>query len=241
MSGGNAIRGTRVGAGPMGESERGESRRGSASATVARTATSRGRRSPWRPRCRTAGTAALRATRWSGPGAPARAAAQRAVQDHLAYVKERRSTRTRCNPGGALAKLRAQRELPDRRAPPLVGMGGCSLRSRTRRAAPRGLLRFLSDRGLTVVQALPHMCTTRLCCPQIADKPHLVLTRVDLELGRPRCGGGLPPRWRGLRGGGVVAWGRLGLIVGVFGSSLGFGSSPLLRLLACCQWKLARP
>ena len=113
MAGGNAIRGTRVGAGPMGESERGRQRPAPGSRTTARTGTS-----PlpsfaseaeipelWDcPRC---GLPAGRDT--ENPPAPPRT---EPYKTHLAYVKERRSDAD----GAAileeaLGRLRASREL----------------------------------------------------------------------------------------------------------------------------------
>ena len=92
MAGGSAIRGSRVGAGPMGEAERGEAAPRSGSPTSAPTGTRRLRCSPstrqipdtWDcPRC------GLPANRDSdNPPPPPKI---EPYKTHLAYVKERRS------------------------------------------------------------------------------------------------------------------------------------------------------
>lgn len=112
MSGGNAIRGTRVGAGPMGESERGESaprRRVSywcANGHEYRPSFSMDAEVPdnWDcPRCGLPG-----GRDEQRPPAPPR---NEPYKTHLAYVKERRSDADgEAILAEALAKLRAQRE-----------------------------------------------------------------------------------------------------------------------------------
>ncbi|HEX4704552.1 MAG TPA: RNA polymerase-binding protein RbpA [Pseudonocardiaceae bacterium] len=113
MSGGNAIRGTRVGAGPMGESERGESaprRRVSywcANGHESKPSFAMEAEVPdsWDcPRCGLPGGRDQEA-----PPAPPR---NEPYKTHLAYVKERRSDADgEAILAEALAKLRAQREL----------------------------------------------------------------------------------------------------------------------------------
>ena len=112
MAGGNAIRGTRVGAGPMGESERGESaprRRVSywcANGHESRPHFALDAEEPdfWDcPRC---GLPAGR-NQEDPPDAPR----NEPYKTHLAYVKERRSDADgEAILAEALAKLRAQRE-----------------------------------------------------------------------------------------------------------------------------------
>jgi hypothetical protein len=112
MAGGNAIRGTRVGAGPMGESERGESaprRRVSywcANGHESRPSFAMDAEEPevWDcPRC---GFPAGRDEQ--SPPAPPR---NEPYKTHLAYVKERRSDADgQAILEEALAKLRRQRE-----------------------------------------------------------------------------------------------------------------------------------
>jgi hypothetical protein len=114
MAGGNAIRGTRVGAGPMGESERGESaprRRVSywcANAHESRPSFAVEADIPevWDcPRC---GLPAGRDEQ--APPAPPR---NEPYKTHLAYVKERRSDADgEAILEEALIKLRKQREVP---------------------------------------------------------------------------------------------------------------------------------
>jgi hypothetical protein len=114
MAGGNAIRGTRVGAGPMGESERGESaprRRVSywcANAHESRPSFAVEADIPevWDcPRC---GLPAGRDEQ--APPAPPR---NEPYKTHLAYVKERRSDADgEAILEEALVKLRKQREVP---------------------------------------------------------------------------------------------------------------------------------
>jgi rubredoxin len=113
MSGGNAIRGTRVGAGPMGESERGESaprRRVSywcANGHESKPSFAMEAEVPdsWDcPRCGLPG-----GRDQESPPAPPR---NEPYKTHLAYVKERRSDADgEAILAEALAKLRAQREL----------------------------------------------------------------------------------------------------------------------------------
>ena len=112
MTGGNAIRGTRVGSGPMGESERGESApRHRVSYWCANGHESRpsfaleaDEPESWDcPRC---GLPAGRNEK--APPAPPR---NEPYKTHLAYVKERRSDADgEAILAEALAKLRAQRE-----------------------------------------------------------------------------------------------------------------------------------
>ena len=113
MSGGNAIRGTRVGAGPMGESERGESaprHRVSywcANGHESRPSFAADAEVPesWDcPRCGLPGGR----NQESPPAAPR----NEPYKTHLAYVKERRSDADgEAILAEALAKLRAQREI----------------------------------------------------------------------------------------------------------------------------------
>ncbi|MFC5288015.1 RNA polymerase-binding protein RbpA [Actinokineospora guangxiensis] len=113
MSGGNAIRGTRVGAGPMGESERGES-------------APRQRVSYWCANGHESRPAfavdAERPDSWDCPRcglpagldeqAPPKAPRNEPYKTHLAYVKERRSDADgEAILAEALAKLKAKREL----------------------------------------------------------------------------------------------------------------------------------
>src|ERR1700759_4831939 len=112
MSGGNAIRGTRVGAGPMGESERGESApRQRVSYWCANGHESRPsfameaeRPGSWDcPRCGLPGG--------TNREAPPKAPRTEPYKTHLAYVKERRSDADgEAILAEALAKLRKQRE-----------------------------------------------------------------------------------------------------------------------------------
>ena len=114
MSGGNAIRGTRVGAGPMGESERGESaprRRVSywcANAHESRPSFAVEAEIPENWDCPRCGLPAGRDEQ--APPAPPR---NEPYKTHLAYVKERRSDADgEAILEEALAKLRRQREEP---------------------------------------------------------------------------------------------------------------------------------
>ncbi|MET9634671.1 RNA polymerase-binding protein RbpA, partial [Lentzea sp. NPDC006480] len=112
MSGGNAIRGTRVGAGPMGESERGESaprRRVSywcANGHESRPSFAVDAEVPENWDCPRCGLPAGRDEQT--PPAPPR---NEPYKTHLAYVKERRSDADgEAILEEALAKLRRQRE-----------------------------------------------------------------------------------------------------------------------------------
>ncbi|GAA3660291.1 MULTISPECIES: RNA polymerase-binding protein RbpA [Lentzea] len=114
MSGGNAIRGTRVGAGPMGESERGESaprRRVSywcANGHESRPSFAVDAEVPENWDCPRCGLPAGRDEQT--PPAPPR---NEPYKTHLAYVKERRSDADgEAILEEALAKLRRQREEP---------------------------------------------------------------------------------------------------------------------------------
>ncbi|ANZ39238.1 electron transporter [Lentzea guizhouensis] len=114
MSGGNAIRGTRVGAGPMGESERGESaprRRVSywcANGHESRPSFAVDAEVPDNWDCPRCGLPAGRDEQT--PPAPPR---NEPYKTHLAYVKERRSDADgEAILEEALAKLRRQREEP---------------------------------------------------------------------------------------------------------------------------------
>ena len=114
MAGGNAIRGTRVGAGPMGESERGESaprRRVSywcANAHESRPSFAVEAEIPENWDCPRCGLPAGRDEQ--APPAPPR---NEPYKTHLAYVKERRSDADgEAILEEALAKLRRQREEP---------------------------------------------------------------------------------------------------------------------------------
>ena len=114
MSGGNAIRGTRVGAGPMGESERGESaprRRVSywcANGHESRPSFAVDAEVPENWDCPRCGLPAGRDEQT--PPAPPR---NEPYKTHLAYVKERRSDADgEAILEEALAKLRRQREVP---------------------------------------------------------------------------------------------------------------------------------
>ena len=114
MSGGNAIRGTRVGAGPMGESERGESaprRRVSywcANAHESRPSFAVEAEIPENWDCPRCGLPAGRDEQ--APPAPPR---NEPYKTHLAYVKERRSDADgEAILEEALIKLRKQREEP---------------------------------------------------------------------------------------------------------------------------------
>ena len=113
MAGGNAIRGTRVGAGPMGESERGET---APRARISYYCANGHVTTPsfaTEPRCPDPGTARAAACPAGrdneNPPAPPRT---EPYKTHLAYVKERRSDAD----GAAileeaLGRLRASREL----------------------------------------------------------------------------------------------------------------------------------
>ena len=145
MAGGNAIRGSRVGAGPMGENERGESAPRQRVASSAPTATRSGRRSPSTRACPTPGTARAAASRPAGESdAPPNAPRNEPYKTHLAYVKERRTDEDgEAILDEALAKLRG----PPRRGlsrpawqsaerPPLVAggrqlPGSCAAASRS--------------------------------------------------------------------------------------------------------------
>ena len=112
MAGGNAIRGTRVGAGPMGESERGESaprRRVSywcANGHESRPHFALDAEEPESWDCPRCGLPAGR-NQQDPPDAPR----NEPYKTHLAYVKERRSDADgQAILAEALAKLRAQRE-----------------------------------------------------------------------------------------------------------------------------------
>ncbi|AHH96173.1 RNA polymerase-binding protein RbpA [Kutzneria viridogrisea] len=112
MTGGNAIRGTRVGSGPMGESERGESApRHRVSYWCANNHESRpsfalDAEEPESWDCPRCGLPAGRDQ--AAPPAPPR---NEPYKTHLAYVKERRSDADgEAILAEALAKLRAQRE-----------------------------------------------------------------------------------------------------------------------------------
>ncbi|GLZ36118.1 RNA polymerase-binding protein RbpA [Lentzea sp. NBRC 105346] len=114
MAGGNAIRGTRVGAGPMGESERGESaprRRVSywcANGHESRPSFAVDAEVPDNWDCPRCGLPAGRDEQT--PPAPPR---NEPYKTHLAYVKERRSDADgEAILEEALAKLRRQREEP---------------------------------------------------------------------------------------------------------------------------------
>ena len=114
MAGGNAIRGTRVGAGPMGESERGESaprRRVSywcANAHESRPSFAVEAEIPETWDCPRCGLPAGRDEQ--APPAPPR---NEPYKTHLAYVKERRSDADgEAILEEALTKLRKQREEP---------------------------------------------------------------------------------------------------------------------------------
>ncbi|GAB3010066.1 RNA polymerase-binding protein RbpA [Actinosynnema sp. NPDC050801] len=114
MAGGNAIRGTRVGAGPMGESERGESaprRRVSywcANAHESRPSFAVEAEIPENWDCPRCGLPAGRDEQ--APPAPPR---NEPYKTHLAYVKERRSDADgEAILEEALIKLRKQREEP---------------------------------------------------------------------------------------------------------------------------------
>jgi hypothetical protein len=114
MAGGNAIRGTRVGAGPMGESERGESaprRRVSywcANGHESRPSFAVDAEVPENWDCPRCGLPAGRDEQT--PPAPPR---NEPYKTHLAYVKERRSDADgEAILEEALAKLRRQREEP---------------------------------------------------------------------------------------------------------------------------------
>src|SRR4029079_11365787 len=107
MAGGNAIRGTRVGAGPMGESERGETAPrarvsyhcSNGHLTTPSFASAAG--DPAQRDCPRCGLPAGRDT--ENPPAPPRT---EPYKTHLAYVKERRSDADRA---GILAAARGQR------------------------------------------------------------------------------------------------------------------------------------
>ena len=112
MSGGNAIRGTRVGAGPMGESERGESaprRRVGywcANGHESRPSFAMDAEIPESWDCPRCGLPAGQDQ--AKPPAPQR---NEPYKTHLAYVKERRSDADgEAILAEALARLRAQRE-----------------------------------------------------------------------------------------------------------------------------------
>jgi hypothetical protein len=112
MAGGNAIRGTRVGAGPIGESERGESaprRRVSywcANAHESRPSFAVDAEEPESWDCPRCGLPAGK-----NREAPPKAQRNEPYKTHLAYVKERRSDADgEAILAEALAKLRAQRE-----------------------------------------------------------------------------------------------------------------------------------